>query len=102
MPKEERLGRWDPGTRLRNRAEEETVLAQWDSLRRAQSCLQASERLSLRRGNELAVWPQGVNCKDQAVEFWTGEIQKGREDSISKGHLKEDTSRRWQGFWHRR
>lgn len=87
---------------LRNKAEEQTVLAQGNRLRRAQSCPQAAKGLSLRRGNELAVWPQGVNCQDQAVEFWTGEIQKGTEDSINKGYLKEDTRGQWQSSWHER
>lgn len=68
---------------LKNKAELQTVLAHW-----ARSCLQASEGLSLGRGKELAGWPQGVNCQDQAVEFRTGEIQKRTEDSISKSYLK--------------
>ena len=64
-------------------------------LRKAQSCLQASEGLSLGRRNELTycVAPRGQS-QDQAVEFWTGEIQKDREDSISKSSLKRDTSGR--------
>lgn len=82
---------------LKNKAELQTVLAHW-----ARSCLQASEGLSLGRGKELAGWPQGVNCQDQAVEFRTGEIQKRTEDSISKSYLKEDTSGQWQGSWYRR
>lgn len=65
------------------------MLAQWDRLRRTQSCLQTCEGLSLGRGNEPAVWPRGVNCQDQAEKFWTGEISKGTEDSTGKGHLKE-------------
>lgn len=34
--------------------------------------------------------PQGVNCQDQAVKFWTGEIQKDTEYSVSNSYLKRE------------
>lgn len=96
-------GAWVDGSLepcLRNSAEEETSSPGGTSSGRPRAVFRHLKSCHWEEGrNELTVGPQGVNCQYQAVEFWTEEIQRDAEDSISNSYLKRDTRGRGQGSW---